>query len=192
MTTIAHLKTALSGGGARPNLFEVIITLPSKTQKFIFDQKEQDALSSLTPFLIKATSLPAENIGVVEVPFRGRAFKVSGDRTVDNWSCTFINDDQFDVHRLMHKWSEALHGNTTGMSKKIDPAKYMGNAQVTQLSRGKGKKNTRGLFVWKLIDIWPVSVGAIDLSMDSTDSIEEFTVEFAIQSFKAHKKVKVP
>ena len=42
----------------------------------------------------------------------------------------------------------------------------------------------RGSMEWKMYDCWPVSVSAIDLSMDSTDSIEEFTVEFAIQSFE--------
>ena len=33
-----------------------------------------------------------------------------------------------------------------------------------------------------LIDIFPTSVSAIDLSYDTGDTIEEFTVEFAVQS----------
>ena len=32
---------------------------------------------------------------------------------------------------------------------------------------------------YEFIDIFPVSVGSIDLSYDSTDTIEEYTVEFA-------------
>jgi hypothetical protein len=35
------------------------------------------------------------------------------------------------------------------------------------------------------LDIFPVSVSAIDLSYDSGDTIEEFTVEFAVQSFES-------
>ncbi len=38
---------------------------------------------------------------------------------------------------------------------------------------------------YKFIDIFPVAVSAIDLSYDSSDTIEEFTVEFAVQSFES-------
>jgi len=224
MTTIAHLKSALSGGGARPNLFEIQIILPNDNNGGIFSTKEQQALNGVTPFMCKATALPAENVGVVEVPFRGRSFKVAGDRTVDNWNCTFINDDTFDIHKIMHDWTDALHGNLDQLGM-VDPSTYMGSAILRQLSRntkGKGTLNTneknankttlsaiaaeglqtedssgdplqlsvagksRTLFEWNLIDIWPVNVGEISLGMDSTDSIEEFTVEFAVQSFKSH------
>ena len=218
MTTIAQLKSALSGGGARPNLFEIQIILPNDNNGGIFSTKEQQALNGVTPFMCKATALPAENVGVVEVPFRGRSFKVAGDRTVDNWSCTFINDDTFDIHKIMHDWTDALHGNLDQLGM-VDPSTYMGSAILRQLSRNTKGKGTltdlelginktkldllaesdtqthnisvagksRTLFEWELNDIWPVNVGAIDLSMDSTDSIEEFTVEFAVQSFKSHQ-----
>ena len=46
MTTIAQLKSALSGGGARPNLFEIQITLPNKNNKGIFSTKKQQALEN--------------------------------------------------------------------------------------------------------------------------------------------------
>ena len=38
---------------------------------------------------------------------------------------------------------------------------------------------------YKFIDIFPVAVSSIDLSYDSSDTIEEFTVEFAVQSFES-------
>ena len=227
MTTIAQLKSALSGGGARPNLFEIQITLPNKDiNNGIFSTKKQQHLDGVISFMCKATALPAENVGVVEVPFRGRSFKVAGDRTVDNWNCTFINDDTFNIHQVMHRWTDALHGNLDQLGM-VNPSTYMGSAILRQLSRNtKGddaralttnEKNankttlstiaeeglqtedssgdplqlsvagkSRTLFEWNLIDIWPVNVGEISLGMDSTDSIEEFTVEFAVQSFKSH------
>jgi hypothetical protein len=37
---------------------------------------------------------------------------------------------------------------------------------------------------YEFIDIFPVSVGPIDLSYESTDTIEEYTVEFAVQSYR--------
>ena len=37
---------------------------------------------------------------------------------------------------------------------------------------------------YEFIDIFPVSVGSIDVSYDSSDTIEEYTVEFAVQSIR--------
>ena len=81
--------------------------------------------------------------------------------------------------------------NNTGAT---NPGSYMTDAFVTQLGRGgkerNSKKNQSGnsasaLKTYKFVDIFPVNVSAIDLSYDSSDTIEEFTVEFAVQSFEA-------
>ena len=37
---------------------------------------------------------------------------------------------------------------------------------------------------YEFIDIFPTSVSAIDLSYDTGDAIEEFTVEFQVQSLR--------
>ena len=39
---------------------------------------------------------------------------------------------------------------------------------------------------YEFIDIFPVSVGSIDVSYDSSDTIEEYTVEFAVQSYRVN------
>ena len=78
---IADFKGKLVGGGARPNLFEVqMARLP--------DGISWDA--DVFQFMCKAASLPASTIANIDVPFRGRIFKVAGDRTVDVWSITVI------------------------------------------------------------------------------------------------------
>jgi hypothetical protein len=71
-----------------------------------------------------------------------------------------------------------------------DPSAYMVNAKVYQLGRGSSpssKSNTGEanavLKEYEFIDIFPTAVGAIDLSYDSTDAIEEFTVDFQVQSY---------
>ena len=84
--TISNFKTAMTGGGARPNLFEVeITTLPGGIAWDAADFK----------FLCKAAQLPGQTIGAIEVPFRGRTFKVAGDRSIDPWTVTIINDEDF-------------------------------------------------------------------------------------------------
>ena len=70
------------------------------------------------------------------------------------------------------------------------PDAYMVNAKVFQLGRGATPSSTSNdgnansvLAEYEFVDIFPTSVSAIDLSYDSSDAIEEFTVEFQVQSF---------
>jgi hypothetical protein len=65
----------------------------------------------------------------------------------------------------------------------------MRNARVYQLGRGSRTSSTDStgsenvvLKEYEFIDIFPTSVSPIDLSYDSSDTIEEFTVEFQVQS----------
>ena len=65
----------------------------------------------------------------------------------------------------------------------------MTNAKVYQLGRGSAtsSKTSDGdanavLKEYEFIDIFPTNISAIDLSYDSSDTIEEFTVEFQVQS----------
>jgi hypothetical protein len=178
--TISDFKSALIGGGARPNLFEVeLTTLPGGI----------DWDAEIFRFMCKSANLPAQNVASIDVPFRGRIFKVAGDRTIDTWSITIINDEDFRLRKSFEAWSELIAklDNNLGAT---DPGAYMVNAKVFQLGRGSvpsSKDNTGDsnavLAEYEFVDIFPTSVSAIDLSYDSSDTIEEFTVEFAVQSF---------
>ena len=179
--TIADFKSKLIGGGARPNLFEVeLTTLPASVQGWDADTFK---------FMCKAANMPAQNIASIDVPFRGRTFKVAGDRTIDPWTITVINDEDFRLRRAFEEWSEQIAklDNNLGTT---EPAAYMVNAKVYQLGRGStaSSKDNSGtsnavLAEYQFVDIFPTNVSQIDLSYDSTDTIEEFTVEFQVQSF---------
>ena len=179
--TIADFKSKLIGGGARPNLFEVeLTTLPASVQGWDADTFK---------FMCKAANMPAQNIASIDVPFRGRTFKVAGDRTIDPWTITVINDEDFRLRRAFEEWSEQIAklDNNLGTT---EPAAYMVNAKVYQLGRGStaSSKDNAGssnavLAEYQFVDIFPTNVSQIDLSYDSTDTIEEFTVEFQVQSF---------
>ena len=90
----------------------------------------------------------------------------------------------------MEKWSEGILNlnNNTGVT---DPNVYMKQGFVQQLGRGS-KSPAKGvttdaedrkiLAEYQFQDIWPVTVGDIALSYESGDTIEEFDVEFAVQS----------
>ena len=179
--TISDFKGALIGGGARNNLFEVeLTTLPAGISWNASDFS----------YMCKAATLPASNVAAIDIPFRGRTFKVAGDRTIDPWTVTIINDENFNLRNAFEEWTDLIAklDNNLGAT---DPEAYMVNAKVYQLGRGStaNSKSNSGsansvLKEYEFYNIWPSTVAAIDLSYDSTDTIEEFTVDFQVQSYK--------
>jgi CRISPR/Cas system-associated protein Cas10 (large subunit of type III CRISPR-Cas system) len=180
--TISDFKGALIGGGARPNLFEVeLTTLPAGITSWN---------ASDFSYMCKAATLPASNVANIDIPFRGRIFKVAGDRTIDPWTVTVINDENFNLRNAFEEWTDLIAklDNNLGAT---NPEAYMVNAKVYQLGRGStpNAKSNSGtansvLKEYEFYNIWPSTVAAIDLSYDSTDTIEEFTVDFQVQSYK--------
>ena len=178
--TISDFKGALIGGGARPNLFEVeLTTLPAGLS--------WDA--DIFRYMCKAASMPASTVANIDVPFRGRIFKVAGDRTIEPWTVTIINDENFRIRNAMEQWVDLIAKLDTNLGA-TDPSAYMTNAKVFQLGRGSTPNSQTNagdanavLKEYEFIDIFPTSVSAIDLSYDSSDTIEEFTVDFQVQSY---------
>lgn len=191
--TLEDFKSKLIGGGARPNLFEVELGFPT------FATGNDTTISELSRFMIKAANLPASNVGVIEVPFRGRNLKIAGDRTFDVWTITIINDVDFKLRTTFEKWMNAInkHDDNSGL---INPAQYQRDAVVKQFGRSSVQSanssvtspttTTAGdsipvLKAYKFYGVFPTSVSAIDLSYDSTDAIEEFTVDLQVQWWDA-------
>lgn len=200
LKNLSSFKTRLAGGGARPNIFEVQLDQFPAEVSSLWDSEAQVDFR----FFCKAAQLPASNIAAIEIPFRGRTLKVAGDRTFDTWTVTVINDEDFKIRHAFEAWMNLLSklDNATGA---VNPTSYMRNATVSQLGRSdkiegtkvrnsvtsagpgggsSGSGDTTVLRTYNFIDIFPTNVSAIDLSYDSTDTIEEFTVEFQVQYFE--------
>ena len=178
--TISQFKSQLIGGGARPNLFEVELTTLPAGIAWPADNFR---------YMCKAAQLPASVIANIDIPFRGRIFKVAGDRTIAPWSITVFNDEDFRIRKAMEEWVDLIAKLENNLGA-TDPSAYMVNAKVFQLGRGStpSSKNNAGdrnavLREYEFIDIFPTNVSSIDLSYDSSDTIEEFVVDFQVQSF---------
>ena len=170
--SIQDFKTVLKGGGARPNLFEVVLTdFPGGAE---FDANEFSVLC-------KAANLPASNIASIDVPFRGRIFKVAGDRTFDTWTITVINDTDFAIRHAFENWMNKINNVETAQGLTT-PGDYYADALVHQLDRDGEKLRT-----YKFHDVFPTNVSQIDLSYDTTDTLEEFTVELQVQWWEASR-----
>ena len=176
LRTITDFKSKMAGGGARPNLFEVELVFPDPIA-IENDVKEKSR------FLVKAALLPASNITPIEVNFRGRILKIAGDRTFDTWTVTVINDVDFSIRSAMEKWMDFINSmeDATGAQ---DPALYQPDAYVHQLDRDGSTLRS-----YKFHDVFPTNISAVDLSYETVDTVEEFTVEFQVQWWEALKGI---
>tara|TARA_Y100001936_G_C15843715_1_gene543426 strand:- start:185 stop:763 length:579 start_codon:yes stop_codon:yes gene_type:complete len=153
--------------GVRPNMFQVDISFPGSVE----------ADQTLVSYMCKSAVLPASNIGVIEVPFRGRTVKIAGDRTFDNWSATFINDKEMKSRSYFEQWLNQINTHKENTAQIIDPTAYGRSLVVRQLEKDNSQAGDE-LRSYKLWYAFPISTSAIDLAYDSNDQIEEFSVEF--------------
>ena len=173
---ITDFKSKLIGGGARPNLFEVELAFPEEIA-IDNDVKEK------ARFLVKAAALPASNITPIDVNFRGRILKIAGDRTIDTWTITVINDTDFAIRSAFEKWMNSINrlSDATGTN---NPADYQEDAYVHQLDRDGSTLRT-----YRFYDVFPTQISQVDLSYETVDTIQEFTVELQVLYYESIKGV---
>tara|TARA_R100001086_G_scaffold245904_1_gene177446 strand:+ start:787 stop:1323 length:537 start_codon:yes stop_codon:yes gene_type:complete len=172
MAAIDDFKANLLGGGARANQFRVTITPPAGIAIGLDVRRAS--------FLVRASNLPAQTLGEITVPFRGRQIYIAGDRTFDDtWSTTFLNDTDFMVRNAMELWMNGINdlADGTGTSTLAD---YQTDLQVEQLDRDDTILKT---YIFR--SAWPTTVAQIDLTSDQADAIEEFEVTWRYQHFEA-------
>tara|TARA_B100000902_G_C27181346_1_gene849072 strand:+ start:161 stop:757 length:597 start_codon:yes stop_codon:yes gene_type:complete len=180
--TIDDFKASVVNDFARPNLFQVDLNFPA-TLGISSD------LSTFGNFTVKAANLPASQIGVVEVPFRGRVLKIAGDRTFEPWTITVMNDSGFNMRNAFEMWAnsiQAANENFTAagtLGDATDSTGYFADMLVHQLSRdiksdSESPKITKS---YKFYNVFPSNISAIDLDFGNNDAIEEFTVELQVQ-----------
>jgi len=158
---VNEFKTRLIREGARSTLFNAYIFFPPAVAN------AGSGVQDFT-FTCKAAQLPSQQVGVIELPYFGRRIKVPGDRTFIEWTVTVINDETFSVRNAFQLWSSAINSHVGNLR---DRASIYGNALVVQYSKvGDPIKQ------YRLIDVWPADISAIDVSWEANDTVEEFTV----------------
>lgn len=170
---INEIKANLQFGGARPTLFKVIMSPPPGVLEI------SGQLSRLE-FVARATQIPSSDIGLIQIPYFGRKYKVAGDRTFSPWSVDIMNDEDFAVRDAMERWNYAINsyeGNKT--LSGTSPLDYKGVAEVIQYS-----KEGDIVRVYSFQGIYPESVSAIGLDWNANDTIEEFSVTFQYDYFE--------
>ena len=168
------------GQGVKPNMFMVDVNFPGALGK------NADDLET-TNIMCKSAALPGSNLGVIEVPFRGRTVKIAGDRTFDTWTVTFFNDKDFKLRAFFEEWANKINTHEANTSELFVPNSSTGYTADLKVKQLEKDDTTTGsiLRTYTLFYCFPTNVSQIDLAYDSNDQIEEFTVEWQYSYFKA-------
>lgn len=166
---VDDFKSKLTGGGARANLFKATVNFPAYAAGDV----------ELTSFMCKGAALPASTIGNITVPFRGRQIQIAGDRTFEPATLTIINDTNFAVRNAFERWMNGINQNRTNTGL-TNPTDYQADVIIEQLDKS-------GLIVksYFLRGCYPTNLSAIEVSYDTENAIEEFTVEMQVQYWDA-------
>ena len=172
MANINDFKSALKGGGARANQFQVTMPFPG----FAAVGGETRTMS----FLCTATSLPGMALNAITVPFRGRNLYIAGDRVIETWTTTILNDTDFAIRNAFERWSNEINAMSDNSGLE-NPADYMVDAFVDHLDRaGQVIKS------YTFRGMWPLSVAAIELTAAEAGEVETFEVVHQYQFFETN------
>ena len=197
---IDTFKSNVYSDFARPNLFQVDVNFPTD-----IGLTDASALKTLANFVVRAANLPASQIGVVEVPFRGRVLKLAGDRTFEPWTITIQNDSGFKLRTAFETWMQKIQEydenytsiavGDAGTATTGSTVGYFADMEVHQLSRNEKGTTSGGtgtttsgshkvIKSYKFFQVFPSNIAAIDLDFGNNDAVEEFTVELQVQYWK--------
>jgi len=161
----------LTGGGARPSLFEVeLVTLPL--------QVNTTTVEKFT-FTCSAAEVPAATIGSIDVAYFGRQIKLAGDRTFADWTVTIQNDEDFAIRAMFEAWSNQINQLVANKQLTSVTGGNNGYKASSAIVRQFGRSGKSILRAYQFVGIFPTSVGNMALDWDATNRIQTFDVTFS-------------
>lgn len=155
----------LPQGGARPNLFNVIIDTPTGVPN----------VGARMAVTCKAAQIPASTLSSIPIRYFGREVKFAGTRTFQPWQVSILNDEDFQIRQALETWSNLINRHEANLRAEslLNNAAYRTTASVTQYG-----KTGNALRTYEFVNIFPTEIGPIELNWDNGDAIEEYAVVF--------------
>lgn len=176
---ISVFRAAMTGDGARPNLFRVTINLPAALQGL----NSGNAFGNKLTLTCRAAQIPGSSIGKVPTQYMGREVYFAGNRTVSDWTVTIMNDEDFVTRNAFEQWMKAINsmiGNVRAAGLG-SPNSYVSDAYVEHLGKG-GPDDV--IARYKMIALFPTDLSPIELDWGTNDVIEEYSVTFSIDAWE--------
>ena len=176
---VSKFKGALTGGGARPSLFDFTITGTAALDSEI-------DLSNIKYFC-QVSALPPLTVTPIEKMYFGRTVKIPGDIVFGDLTTTIYQTEDGKERFNLESWMDQINGHVDNVSSLETSTadfmgKYSGKGTLTQYSKAGGLA-TNVLSTVEFIDMWPQTVAEIPLSYDTASDIEQFDVTWAYNHY---------
>ena len=173
---ISTFREALKSG-SRPNLFRIQISPPAGLPV------AEGQVGGYT-ILCRSAALPSATMGTIDLPMNGgRRLKLGGDRVFTEWTSTVLNDENYLLRSSLESWQNKMvftnqDASLVGLGNRSAAAgtnatSLYGTVTIYQLDEDAISVPNA---TYRLMNCWPSDISAIDLSYDTTDAIEDFTV----------------
>ena len=176
---VSKFKGALSGGGARPSLFEFAVTgLPTDVGTGV------DNIN----FYCQVSALPPLTVTPIEKMYYGRTVKIPGDIVFGDLTTTIYQTETGTERLGVEKWMDLINGHVSNISDLEGVvADFMGKYSATGTLTQYAKDGTSTLSTVTFVDLWPQAVTEIALSYDTASDLEQFDVTWSYN----HYSVKI-
>lgn len=161
--TIDQFRAALANGH-RVNQFQIIVTLPTN---YITGEAQTSF-----EFLAFASSIPEQGTGSIDMNFRGLTAHVAGDPVpFPDWTVSIYNSRAFDIRKTLIKWKRDYwkEGEVSG-----NELMELSTADIYAIT-----KNNVHLYETTLYNVWPKTIGSVELSFDTTNTVSKFDCVFS-------------
>ena len=154
--------------GLRSNRYKVIVNVPAGVT----------GDSQTISLMVRAATVPAFEVGIVEVNYKGSLLKVSGDRRpAGEWTVTGAlngGSNPAEFKRMAETWAQLCF-------ESGDPTEYYGDATIEVLTPDADETT---VLKYKLDGVWIANSGEISLSDDTTDEIATIDLSFQYNDIK--------
>lgn len=176
MSSIDTFKSKFKDGPLIPNRYEVVFEdAPVSVQ---------DAINSKDiSFMCSSLELPSRNLASAEQKMYGPLRKIPYTSTFVDTTMTFLLSQKAMIEkRFFDSWQETINDINTFDSSYYDDS--VCNVQVNILSEYDNSQ----LYSIKLLEVWPMNVGALTFSYDTKDTPATLTVTFAYRKWIKNEK----
>lgn len=181
--SIDNFRQAVQGF-ARPTLFTIDIVgrgdagVASQSNYFGFRWNDTNN-TRLIRYTCKASAIPSNTFGVIEVPFMGRKIKYAGDRQFTEWQTTMIIDNDWRVFKELYTWQQNMNASRDnisggGATNTYNMNDYKATGIVTMYNQA-GAETLK----FRLDGIFPSDIQELSLDWDSTDTTADLQVTWA-------------
>ena len=143
-----------------------------------------EALKKNDEFILcKSMPIPASNVNVVEVEYKGHNFKLPSNRTYDPVDMTFFNTPSQHLYDFFIAWQ---HLGSNFLAPDGTSSYASGDAIACDILEVQTDSTRKIIGGWLLKGAWVSNVSNVDFSAENND-LTEFTVTFQIE-----KAIRIP